>query len=210
MRSPALRTRHQLISRLQSRGKKGEQARCEGGATSGLLWHWRWSGLAWGARSQGGPAPPMALPEPSTQLWVGTHHPGLQQRRTLQHTCLAKESPWEECHTWFWKFARKGTGDLSGAIDMFCMLFGLRATHRIVLQHFIVCNSHFNKNDIFGHPGSWKLSTYESTSKFFKLFNNNSALAGVAQWTECWPVNQRVTGSIPSQGTCLDFRPGPR
>ena len=27
------------------------------------------------------------------------------------------------------------------------------------------------------------------------------ALAGVAQWIECWPVNQRVTGSIPSQGT---------
>ena len=26
------------------------------------------------------------------------------------------------------------------------------------------------------------------------------ALAGVA---ECWPVNQRVAGSIPSQGTCL-------
>ena len=29
------------------------------------------------------------------------------------------------------------------------------------------------------------------------------ALAGVAQWTESWPVNQRVTGSIPSQGTRL-------
>ena len=29
------------------------------------------------------------------------------------------------------------------------------------------------------------------------------ALAGVAQWIECWPVNQRVTGSIPSLGTCL-------
>ena len=26
------------------------------------------------------------------------------------------------------------------------------------------------------------------------------ALAGVAQWIECWPVNQRVTGSIPSLG----------
>ena len=26
---------------------------------------------------------------------------------------------------------------------------------------------------------------------------------GVAQWVECWPVNQRVSGSIPSQGTCL-------
>ena len=30
-----------------------------------------------------------------------------------------------------------------------------------------------------------------------------SDLAGVAQWTECWPTNQRVAGSIPSQGTCL-------
>ena len=24
------------------------------------------------------------------------------------------------------------------------------------------------------------------------------ALSGVAQWIECWPVNQRVMGSIPS------------
>ena len=24
------------------------------------------------------------------------------------------------------------------------------------------------------------------------------ALAGVAQWIKCWPVNQRVSGSIPS------------
>ena len=29
------------------------------------------------------------------------------------------------------------------------------------------------------------------------------ALADVAQWIECWPANQRVVGSIPSQGTCL-------
>ena len=26
------------------------------------------------------------------------------------------------------------------------------------------------------------------------------ALAGVAQWAECRPMNQRVTGSIPSLG----------
>ena len=26
-------------------------------------------------------------------------------------------------------------------------------------------------------------------------------LAGVAQWIECWPVKQRVTGSIPNQST---------
>ena len=38
---------------------------------------------------------------------------------------------------------------------------------------------------------------------------NKSALAGVAQWTERWPVNQRVTGLIPSQGTCLGCRPCP-
>ena len=36
------------------------------------------------------------------------------------------------------------------------------------------------------------------------------APAGVAQWIECRPVNQRVAGSIPSQGTCLGFRPGPQ
>ena len=26
----------------------------------------------------------------------------------------------------------------------------------------------------------------------------NVALGGVAQWIECWPVNRRVAGSIPS------------
>ena len=33
------------------------------------------------------------------------------------------------------------------------------------------------------------------------------ALAGVAQWIECQPANQRVAGSIPSQGTCLGCLP---
>ena len=28
------------------------------------------------------------------------------------------------------------------------------------------------------------------------------ALVGVAQWIECQPANQRVAGSMPSQGTC--------
>ena len=36
------------------------------------------------------------------------------------------------------------------------------------------------------------------------------ALAGVAQWIEHWPVNQRVAGSIPSQDTWLGCRPGPQ
>ena len=36
------------------------------------------------------------------------------------------------------------------------------------------------------------------------------ALAGIAQWTECGPANQRVAGLIPSQGTCLGCGPGPQ
>ena len=37
-----------------------------------------------------------------------------------------------------------------------------------------------------------------------------AALAGVAQWVECWPANQTVTGSIPSEGICLGCRPSPQ
>ena len=38
----------------------------------------------------------------------------------------------------------------------------------------------------------------------------NTSLAGVAQWIECQPTSQRVTGSIPSQGPCLGCGPGPQ
>ena len=41
------------------------------------------------------------------------------------------------------------------------------------------------------------------------LKNSHTAQAGVAQWTECQPVNQRIAGSIPSQGICLGWRSGP-
>ena len=34
------------------------------------------------------------------------------------------------------------------------------------------------------------------------------ALAGVAQWIEYWPSDQRVTGLIPCQGICLGCWPG--
>ena len=36
------------------------------------------------------------------------------------------------------------------------------------------------------------------------------SLPGVAQWIERRPANQSITGSIPSQGTCLGCRPGPQ
>ena len=40
--------------------------------------------------------------------------------------------------------------------------------------------------------------------------NTEVALADVAQRIEFWPVNQRVVGSIPSQGTCLGCGLGPQ
>ena len=49
------------------------------------------------------------------------------------------------------------------------------------------------------------LILYNMLSKIFDL-----AQAGVAQWIERGPVNQRVTGSIPSWGTCLGCGPGPQ
>ena len=41
------------------------------------------------------------------------------------------------------------------------------------------------------------------------LKNFQIALAGGAQWIEYWPENQRVSGWISSQSTCLGCRPGP-
>ena len=38
--------------------------------------------------------------------------------------------------------------------------------------------------------------------------STKEAVDGVAQRIECWPTNQKVAGSIPSQGTCLGYRPG--
>ena len=42
------------------------------------------------------------------------------------------------------------------------------------------------------------------------LLKTMTALTGMAQWTECQSVNQKVVGLIPGQGTCLDGGPGPR
>ena len=35
-------------------------------------------------------------------------------------------------------------------------------------------------------------------------------LDGVAQWVEHSPANQNITSSIPNQGTCLSYGPGPQ
>ena len=59
-----------------------------------------------------------------------------------------------------------------------------------------------------GEPIGWSLSRRLSAKKDFLLEEIrillsiilNAALAGVAQWIEYPPANQRVTGSIPSLG----------
>ena len=66
--------------------------------------------------------------------------------------------------------------------------------------------------------GNWLLSiTHLLTQKNVKFspgkghrvtYNRRYALAGVAQWIEGRPVNQRVAGSTLSQGTCLGCRSG--
>ena len=42
------------------------------------------------------------------------------------------------------------------------------------------------------------------------LKSSQQILAGVAQWIERRPADQRVIGLIPSQDTCLGCGPGPQ
>ena len=42
------------------------------------------------------------------------------------------------------------------------------------------------------------MESFQQTKNFLIV-----ALAGVAQWTERRPANQRVAGSVPNQDTCL-------
>ena len=43
-----------------------------------------------------------------------------------------------------------------------------------------------------------------------KTLQDFLVLAGVAQWIEHRPVNQKVTGLNPDQGTCLGYKSGPQ
>ena len=55
-----------------------------------------------------------------------------------------------------------------------------------------------------------KLGLGKSVLLVFNIKRSSPALEGVAQWIECWPVNLRVAGSIPSQGTYLGRGPSPQ
>ena len=49
---------------------------------------------------------------------------------------------------------------------------------------------------------------YTASLTFLFKKGASEGLAGVAQWIEHQPVNQKVTGLIPGQGTCLGCGPG--
>ena len=55
--------------------------------------------------------------------------------------------------------------------------------------------------------GKWFANVEEVKQKTAQALRgikiDDFSLAGVAQWVECQPANQRVTSSIPSQGTCI-------
>ena len=57
---------------------------------------------------------------------------------------------------------------------------------------------------------SWLFLSYRPGMDLSEGIKGQIALAGVTQWIECQPVNQRVPSSIPSQGTCLGWWQGPQ
>ena len=73
-------------------------------------------------------------------------------------------------------------------------------------QHLIFFNDfHFSPEHYYLNSNlnnCFCLALWKSNGKK-KIESRPPALAGVAQWTECWPENQRVAGSIPSRDTCL-------
>ena len=60
------------------------------------------------------------------------------------------------------------------------------------------------------HPGLARWVLTPGTRILIRGERETEAPAGVAQWIEHQPANQRVTGSIPSQGTFLGSRPDPQ
>ena len=74
------------------------------------------------------------------------------------------------------------------------------------MLNFWGCSKSSIKRDIYSIIGLPQETNKQKNSNK----QSNIAVAGVAQCIECRPVNQRVTSSIPTQGTCLGCGPGPQ
>ena len=86
------------------------------------------------------------------------------------------------------------------------MCWGCKQHTQLLTKFKAKKQNHWDKEYICGSLG---YNFREEVSLGF-LDKVKKKLAGVAQWIERQPANQRVTGSIPRQGTGLGCRPGPR
>ena len=95
-----------------------------------------------------------------------------------------------------------------------------------------LCSKFTSTVEVYCSPAMWKQTTsdyleegrwgdrkkgVEFPDQFFlktscttSYKTNAWALVSEAQWIECWCTNQKVTGLIPSQSTCLGCGPGPQ
>ena len=76
-----------------------------------------------------------------------------------------------------------------------------------VFFHLKLCGHYFQRED--DHAGSDKSDDVE----LIKSSHDRQTLVRLLKWAifiECRPVNQKVAGLIPSQGTRLGCRPGPQ
>ena len=84
-----------------------------------------------------------------------------------------------------------------------CTRMSLKYTH-FLKPHFVLTDC------IYPHAYLHSLLLPPRPSPRRQCYTNKEpAVAGVVPWIEHRPVNQRVVGSIPSQGTCLGCGPGP-
>ena len=82
-------------------------------------------------------------------------------------------------------------------------------THTHTTMLYTDCKNHMQSKRKFNQVYNAVLKKTKQ-NKTKQKNKPDPGLAGVAQWIECWPVNQRAGSLIPSQGTCLGCRPGPQ
>ena len=148
----------------------------------------------------------------------------LKQTRSQKKGFFADFSPWSP-------------NDLSPSMDWGSTLYMIYVLTLQVWGFFLFCFLYFKvipvnlectkrcRNTWAKNLNAYSVSTFTSSSADWlsphpftitshqpkwpaslKLF---AALAGIAQWIEHRPSNQRVTSLIPRQGSCLDCGPGP-